>query len=557
MAAVETVLAVNDARHGIDAVDQARGRLSGSDLVAERPLGPLLSAHSYFVSASNRLASPWLAPVGVLPVLGRQLRSLQDLSSAAQSVTRIGAGAITQAHVVLGMPHAAGPERVSTLRRLAALADSTHASLAGVSLGPSEALISPIASRRNQFSDQLNKVRTGLVHSSAVATAVANILQGPQNYLLLAANNAEMRSGSGTFLEAGVLSSENGNIHIGSLVPTANLLLAGNGVPISGDLAARWGWLKPNIEWRNLGLTPQFDVTGQLAAQMWQADTGQQVDGVLGVDVETLQQLLRVTGPVEAAGMTVGASNVVPLLLHDQYIGLDYGSAAQQAQQAREDLLGSLATATLDALQNRQIDLSALATAMTTSAQGRHILVWSSSASAQAAWVAGGVAGQLRPDTLFAAVINRGGNKLDPYLSMTSKLDVTPRGNATEATLTVDLRNQTPPGQSSYIAGPYPGLGTSYGEYVGLFTVNLPGYARHGRIAGYSLYAAAGPEGPTTLLAVPLDLVQGSARRVVVSFELPSAHGSLSIPSTARIPPVAWTEGGERWTDSAPHVVSW
>ncbi len=556
-AAIETALAVGDARQGIDAVDQARAHLSGSDLVAERPLPPLHSAHVDFESASNRLESPWLAPARWLPVIGRQLHSVQDLSNAAVSVTQVGARSISQAHVILGMPHSAGPERVATLRRLADLATATHAQLEGVSLGPSNALIGPIASRRAQFASQLDKVRTGLVHASTVASTVADILQGPQRYLLLAANNAEMRSGSGMFLEAGVLSSDNGNIQIGDLASTADLVLSGAGVPISGDLAARWGWLNPNVEWRNLGVTPQFDVNGPLAAEMWGAATGQQVDGVLAVDVETLRQLLSVTGPVEVGGTTVSSSNVVPLLLHDQYVGLDYGSAAQQAQQARKDLLGSLAKAVLDALQNRTIDLSSLATAMTSSAAGRHILAWSSAPAAQAAWVAGGVAGELKPNTVFASVINRGGNKLDQYLSMRSRLDLVPDGNVTKATLTVDLRNQTPPGQSAYIAGPYPGLGTSYGEYVGLFTVNFPGYATNGRIAGSSLYAAAGPEGPTNLLAIPVSLMPGSARRMVITFRLPGSHGSVDIPSTARIPAVVWRNGSADWNDNESHVVSW
>ena len=69
------------------------------------------------------------------------------------------------------------------------------------------------------------------------------------------------------------------------MTPTSSLILPPGAVTVTGDLAARWGWLMPGVDWRNLGLTPQFDVNGSLAAQMWKANTGQSVDGVLAIDV--------------------------------------------------------------------------------------------------------------------------------------------------------------------------------------------------------------------------------------------------------------------------------
>ena len=57
-----------------------------------------------------------------------------------------------------------------------------------------------------------------------------------------------------------------------------------------------------------------------------------------------------------------------------------------------------------------------------------------------------GVAGQLSPDSVMAAVINRGGNKLDQYLSVGTDLTMQTQGKRTLGTLTVHLRNNTPPG---------------------------------------------------------------------------------------------------------------
>ncbi len=389
---------------------------------------------------------------------------------------------------------------------------------------------------------------------------MAGILQGPQTYLLLMANNAEMRAGSGNFLEVGALNAQDGHLQLSDLQQTSNIPVAPGKVTATGDLEARWGWLKPGQDWRNLGFTPQFDVNGPLAAQMWEAETGQHVDGVIAVDVETLHQILLVTGPVTLPdGTVVNADNVVQLLTHDQYEGLVDLPTGQQAQAeaGREDQLGSLAQAALDALENESLDLKSLSNAMTTATEGRHLLMWSAQPSAEAAWVQAGVAGQLSSNSVMAAVINRGANKLDQYLSVDAHLDLRTEGKRTLGTLTMDLHNRTPPGQSQFIAGPYPGLGTVYGEYLGLVAVNLPGYAFVPHIDGNPPLDALGAEGPTWVIATPVEIKAGQEQQVVVRFTIPEASGTLNVLPTARLTPVTWHYRGATQTDAVPFTISW
>ena len=73
--------------------------------------------------------------------------------------------------------------------------------------------------------------------------------------------------------------------------------------------------------------------------------------------------------------------------------------------------------------------------------------------------------------------------------------------------------NHTPPGQSPFIAGPYPGLGTVYGEYAGIATVNLPGDARD--IASPSAHSVvtSGPEGPTILEGATMHILAGATQQ--------------------------------------------
>ena len=171
-------------------------------------------------------------------------------------------------------------------------------------------------------------------------------------------------------------------------------------------------------------------------------------------------------------------------------------------------------------------------------------MLWSANPATEAVWRSIGVSGQLTDDTLASNVINRGGNKLDQYLSVSNSLHLVSHSDSTSATLTVNLANHTPPGQVEYIAGPNPDLDTHYGEYVGIVNVNLPDVTRDLSIGPGESAVTSRPEGPTLLVGVSVDLLPGASRQVTFHFTLPGAHGSMTImPSCAdpsRVVDVQW-----------------
>ena len=481
-------------QQGLAALTAVRANLDPSTVTARTTEQTLRRASTEFASAHASLSGPLVAPLTWLPVLGRQLQSVRSLSSAAQQVSTVGAGFLAQVHDVLDLPHGAGPERVQSLRRLSALSLVAVHRLDGIDTGPGQALVAPLARKHDEFVNQLDDARNRLSKAAAVSAVVATILQGPQTYLVLASNNAEMRAGSGAFLEIGTADTSDGSIHLGGLGPSGEDSLAPGQVTVTGDLERNWGWLEPGVDWRNLGVTPQFDVTAELAARMWAAHTGQQVDGVLSVDVAALRQILTATGPVQAAGVTVAASDVEQYLLHDQYDGLSDNSASNAS---RSDALGAIADAVLRQLQGQSTDLRTLASAVAGAVAGRHLMVWSSDPVAQAAWSASGASGTLASDSLAVAVVSRGGNKLDQYLPVSVALATRPSGRDTEVTMTSTLVNRTPPGQSQFVAGPFPGLPLAYGDYSGIVADNLPAAARSITMTGGQGLIALGAEGPT------------------------------------------------------------
>ena len=469
-------------------------------------------------------------------------------------MSTVGSTFIGQVQDQLDQPHGAGPERVASLRKLAAASASAEDQLAAIDTGPAQGLVSPLATKRNKLVTQLNQVRVRLVKAAGVSAAVATILQGPQHYVVLAANNAEMRAGSGTFLDVGSASTSNGSVELGPLGPSGEQTLPVGAVTVTGDLQRNWGWLYPSLDMRNLGLTPQFDVTAPLAARMWTKLTGQSVDGVLALDVAGLQQLLAATGPVVVNGQTISSGNVDQYLLHDQYTGLsDNGSDSND----RQDALGTLAGAVMDQLQGQNADLKSLGLAVSRAVAGRHLMIWSSDPKAQAAWVVSGASGSLTYRSVDVSLINLDSNKLDQYVPIHVTVTTKPAGGNTAVTLTTKVTNNTPEGESQFIAGPYPGTSLGYGDYAGVLAANLPGAATDLSVSGAGALVARGAEGPTWVLAARLVVLRQTTSTVTFHFTMPGTTGSMTLVPSARIPAEQWTHEGTTVDDSTATTFSW
>lgn len=534
----------NDATQGLDLIEKARSGMSQRELAQGRASEPLSQAKVSFDSASRLLGSPALAPLRVLPVAGRQLRSGRKLTTAAAEVAGVGASAVGDARSALSRSHRSGPERVALLRELARIAGQAEARLATVDPGSGRALVSPLAARRQEFVDRLDEARRGLKEGRMALDGLISMLSGSR-YLVLAANNAEMRAGSGMFLSIGELGTADGELSLSDFRPTSDLTLQPQVAPPieDADLADRWGWLVPNREWRNLNPTPRFMASAALAARMWRALGQPAVDGVLAVDPIALEAMVRVTGPVSVGGRSLPADRIPDLLLHDQYVGL----STSDPQARRREQLGAIARSAFEALQQRDWDVAELASALAQAARGRHILGWSARPAEQQGWAAAKLDGSLGPSSVAVSILNQGGNKLDRFLSVDARMQFERSDRSVGATLEVLLQNVTPDGEPGYVAGPHPDSGFGAGDYSGVLSVNLPAEATAITVEGRETFAAFGPDGPTRVVAVPTVVRKGAAQSFTVRFRLPPGHGPLRVEPSARVPPVRWTGPAGSW----------
>ncbi len=561
LAAYELVQAKDHAQSGLNQLRRAQRELDPAELIRGKGLPAMRAARSEFDRAADASGSVFLTPFTVLPFVGRQVQSVHALTGGASKVVNVGVRAMEQSTKELAAKTANGPERVALLERLGQIGRHASTDLRGVGLGPGKALIGPLADARVKFARQLRKAQRTMHDVDLASTGVAEMAKGPTKYLLLAANNGEMRAGSGMLLSAGVLTVNQGRFTLGQMVSVNDLTLPAGAVPLGGDFGARWGWVDPTQEWRYLAMSPQFNVTGSLAAQMWKAKTGEDVDGVLALDPIALRALVKVAGPVDVGGTQIDQGNVVEEILLQQY--LDYPASVDgsefdlPANDQRRERNGVIARAIVDQLDRVEWNIADLLDDLRGAARGRHVLFWSSEPTQQRAWRAAGVSGVLPRDGFMIAVQNRAGNKLDQFLSVATTIDHHRVSGGSQVTATINIANLTPAtGLNRYVEGPFDET-FAPGEYRGILAVNVPGYSGDIHLDGGELTVAAGPDGSTRVVGVNIRVLRGSVGTYTLRFTVPTGYEHLDVIPSARYPAIKYTAGTRQWDDDAPRAVNW
>ena len=471
-AAIRLAGAAADAKDGTRSMQKAKRHTTGSLTNFVESVGAadapevrevrkeLAAATDSFEAASTAADSPLIAPLKVVPILGRQVRSVSKLSSAAADTTRATSTAFDQLVATAAGKSSTPQDRLATGQRTQQILDELSKQITDVDLGPKDGLVGPLADAYDRFDEQLVALRSSVDRALVGVTGVNQFLTGPSRYLVLASNNAEMRAGSGMYLQAGELSVTQGSFSMSELQPTALMKLRSPGTTLDPDVAALWDWLQPDREWRNINATPRFDQSARMAADMWAASGHEPVDGVLAMDVVGLQQLLQLVGPVQVTDAdgtvtTIDADNALHQLLLQQYI-------TAGSSENRRDWLSVVGQAVFSAMNERGYQPTDLLRVLQSSGRGRHLLIWSSDPVEQAGWEALGTSGTLAPDSMLLSVLNRSGNKLDQFIGVDADMTWTSPDDSATGTRRVSVRvtatNTAPDGLPRYVAGPYPGL---------------------------------------------------------------------------------------------------
>lgn len=543
-------------RHARDAEDSLRqvadvasGDLGDIDFAA---VEADLEAGSAELSAARRsMSSPVLRALGPLPVVGRQLASARALISTSDDLANSLLPLVGSARVAQSEPNAV--DRVAFLEDTSRQLIDLQQLIAGADLGPRNNLVGPLADARVELAEQLADLGQDAADYEVITTGLASFFVD-STYLVLGANNAEMQLGGGMHLSVGRVTVEDGDFDLPGLEPSSSFFPIARTPVVDADVEDRWGFLMMSNDFRKLNYTVRFDeYGGPQALDMWQAETGERLDGVISIDPFVLDAILGVVGEVDVEGESYGEGDTLRYLLREQYEVFDDGDGdPSDLTEERQDRLSLIANAAVEQLATSSWDPIELLDALRPVARGRHLLVYSDRPQEQATWSALGVDGSVASNSTGVALINDGGAKLDPFLSLSVDAEVEDSGNGRRVSYVIDVRNTAPPeGLPRYTVGPWRALGLpSPGTWYGRLAVYVPGWASQAGFVERRPLGASGADGPLLLNATqPFAIEPGDSEQFTFDFVVPTESSGLRLIPSARFPAVTWTWSGVDLTD--------
>jgi hypothetical protein len=219
--------------------------------------------------------------LGVVPGVRHQIESVRDMTEIADVLGKAGVASALTIDQVLQDAGGDPAKRVVLLDTVLDELDRIEDVIAEVDDPAGGSLVRPLASARRQLVDELHRAPQRLDEARFYVEGLRRLLVGPSRYLVLAANNAEMRGGAGMPLSGGVVSIANGDIEFGEFRQLAYQRI--------GEPPVRYpkSWESTYYRWRfgrsfpETAVSPSFPVTAPMYQAMGESLGFGPVDGVL------------------------------------------------------------------------------------------------------------------------------------------------------------------------------------------------------------------------------------------------------------------------------------
>src|SRR5487761_2315548 len=320
----------------------------------------LRAAESDFQSLGDQLAHPdtILALVAMFPIGSSDLSAVQTLAQVGIDVAQSGLALLGAATPLLTRLHGSssllsGAQKLITSSAITSLQqamtysasrlDDAAKRLATVNVG---AL--PLSAHQKalftEFTPLLPQI-TALLPQASAYIGLAGWMLGvgqPRHFLVQTLDRGEMRASGGFTGQYGVLTLSDGKLAPFSL-QDVNCLDYLTGCLSNGWIFGRrppapyntW-WPFANWGLRDSNLSADFPTDARLVMDVYQHESGQQVDGLIEVSPIAIEDVLRVTGPIQVPlyGETITADNLETKL---HYYQQDPAAIAKEKQLSAGD----------------------------------------------------------------------------------------------------------------------------------------------------------------------------------------------------------------------------
>jgi hypothetical protein len=326
-------------------------------------------------------------------------------------------------------------------------------------------------------------------------------------YLLVIQNPSRSRASGGLIEYHAILSATDGKLQLGPVLPISTLE--------STESAAAWA---------NINRSVSFPKVARKILELYQAQTGKRLDGVIGANSIALQYMSTVTGPVRGEGLdlAIGEDSVAKVLMHDVF------EHFEGRPEARDRFVADIVEKIWFSVTKGVGDSSVLLAELARATREQHLKLYVSQPGSREALDQLELSGDptlFGPGVQLIAQNSRISSKVDFFLrrETDTKITLNRDGSASiDATLTIENQASDAP--------PSPVLGT--GPSVGAASLSvemlLPEEADRVVIGNKTATGVKTVDGHP-LIRVPQTIPPGALREITVGYELPApAQGSSS-----------------------------
>lgn len=487
----------------------------------------------------SRPLLPLLPHLSWLPGVGGDLADAPDLLYLAQHTTKASQALISGLAPLAealnrqdtGIDQL-GPVLVGGLVEARPQIEAAQADLARAGEARAAVDRAQLSSKTRAMLDRFDRLRPLLENGAKLLAILPDLMGagGPRTYLLLAQNNHELRATGGFISGVGVVRIDQGQITELRFQDSYTVDDLSQPHPLPPEPLRRYMGAGMLVL-RDANWWPDFPTSGRQVASLYHQDQRQTTDGVIAVDLTTLQLLLHAAGPIEVQGYNRAATGGnLQAMMMTYWQGPQLTAPGKENADwwlHRKDFAADLMSALLSHLQqNADRDvLLAMAQAMETALRERHLLVYVDETRAQDVFQEMSWDGALRPssgDFLMVVDSNVGFNKVNPNVEQTIDYAVAlDESGAATAQLILSYRHRIQHPTPACVHEP------RYGDtYADLMERCYWDYVRVYLPAGTDLAQVEGAEGPIevyresgyTVVGIFFLLETGEARQIAVRY---------------------------------------